>query len=399
MANIPRPQYIDWLQRWKDKDVIKVVTGPRRCGKSTMLNMFRDNLAANGVPAGNIIAINLESLDEAYPTEAKPLYDYIVNRLAPGANYVILDGIQQVHEFKRVTDALYIRNDVDLYVTGSNAHLLSGEMASLLNGRHVELRMLPLSFAEYRLARPANEPEETSFNRYLTYGGLPYAATLDNDRDISDYLCDVFNTILVKDIAARHPKMDMRAFNTVAEFLADNVGNPTSLNSLANTMTSAGTRISPTTVGQYIAAMIDNYLLFQANRYNVRGKEYLRTNGKYYLGDLGFRFWLLGKSSSDLGHRIENVVYLELLRRYRTVSVGKVDATEVDFVAENSDGPHYYQVSLSVLDERILQRELKPLQAIDDNYPKTLLTTDRIGGGSHNGIEQVNLIDWLLGRA
>lgn len=341
MANIPRPQYIDWLQRWKDKDVIKVVTGPRRCGKSTMLNMFRDDLAANGVPAGNIIAINLESLDEAYPTEAKPLYDYIVNRLAPGANYVILDGIQQVHEFKRVTDALYIRNDVDLYVTGSNAHLLSGEMASLLNGRHVELRMLPLSFAEYRLARPANEPEETSFNRYLTYGGLPYAATLDNNRDISDYLCDVFNTILVKDIAARHPKMDMRAFNTVAEFLADNVGNPTSLNSLANTMTSAGTRISPTTVGQYIAAMIDNYLLFQANRYNVRGKEYLRTNGKYYLGDLGFRFWLLGKSSSDLGHRIENVVYLELLRRYRTVSVGKVDATEVDFVAENSDGPHY----------------------------------------------------------
>lgn len=209
----------------------------------------------------------------------------------------------------------------------------------------------------------------------------------------------MFNTILVKDIAARHPKMDMRAFNTVAEFLADNVGNPTSLNSLANTMTSAGTRISPTTVGQYIAAMIDNYLLFQANRYNVRGKEYLRTNGKYYLGDLGFRFWLLGKPSSDLGHRIENVVYLELLRRYRTVSVGKVDATEVDFVAENSDGPHYYQVLLSVLDERILQRELKPLQAIDDNYPKTLLTTDRIGGGSHNGIEQVNLIDWLLGRA
>lgn len=394
---IERPSYLDWLERWRDKDVIKVVTGLRRCGKSTILKLYRERLAQQGIPADRIIAINFESLDENYPTQAKPLYDYVVSRLSPrGRTYVFLDEVQHVDEFEKAVDGLYIRDDVDLYITGSNANLLSSELATLLTGRHVELRMLPLSFGEYRNARPESESPEESFNRYLTYGGLPYAATLDDDQDTADYLGGVFNTILVKDIAQRHPKINTAAFNEFTAFMADNVGNVTSPNGIAGTMRQRHRGISPKTVDDYIGALMENYLLFRADRYDIKGKEYLKTLEKYYLGDLGFRFWFLGKSVGDLGHRIENVVYLELLRRYRTVHIGKVGATEVDFVASSDQGNHYFQVSLTVLDPRTLERELRPLQAIDDNYPKTLLTMDRIGTGDHDGIQHINILDWLL---
>ena len=393
---IERPQYMQWLQRWRDKDVIKVVTGLRRCGKSTVLKLFREQLAANGVPQDHIISINFESLAEDYPIEAKPLYDYIVKRLQPGSNYVFLDEIQHVADFERAVDGLYVRDDVDLYITGSNADLLSSELATQLTGRYVELCMLPLSFKEYRSARPANEAEDQSFDRYLTYGGLPYAASLDDDQDIADYLGGVFNTILVKDIARRHPRIDMITFNEVASFLADNVGNPFSFNGIAGTMRQTRKGISPTTVGDYIAALSENYLLFRADRYDLKGKAYLKTMPKYYLGDPGFRFWFLGKTAGDIGHRVENVVYLELLRRYRTVNIGKVGSTEIDFYASDANGAHYYQVSSTVTESKTLKRELRPLQTLDDNYPKTLLTLDRIGNGDHRGIQQVNLVDWLL---
>ena len=393
---IERPHYMRWLERWKDRDVIKVVTGLRRCGKSRILDMFRTRLLEQGVDENHIIAINFESLDEEYPLEAKPLYDYIVARLAPGRNYVFLDEIQHVTGFERAVDGLYVRDDVDLYITGSNADMLSGELATLLTGRYVELRMLPLSFREYRSARPADEPADRSFDRYLTYGGLPYAAALDDEQDIADYLGGVFNTILVKDIARRHPKIDMTAFNEVAAFLADNVGNVTSATGIAGAMQQSRRGVSPNTVRDYITAMLENYLLFRADRYDIKGKAYLRTLEKYYLGDPGFRFWFLGRSGGDVGHRIENVVYLELLRRHRTVRIGKVDSTEIDFYASDADGDHYYQVSMSVLDERTLERELRPLRRVDDNHPKTLLTMDRVGNGNHAGILQRNLVDWLL---
>ncbi|KFI96892.1 ATP-binding protein [Bifidobacterium stellenboschense] len=394
---IERPAYMDWLERWRDKDVIKVITGLRRCGKSTVLRLFRERLLAKGVAPNRIIAINFESLEEDYPTEAKPLYDYIVSRLAPGVvNYVFLDEIQHVHEFERTADGLYVRDDVDLYLTGSNADLLSSELATRLTGRYVELRMLPLSFKEYRSTRPQSESPEQSFNRYLLYGGLPYAATLEHDQDIADYLGGVFNTILVKDIAQRHPRIDTIAFDEVASFLADNVGNITSIKGIADAMKQTHRGISPTTVGEYIVALRENYLLFRADRYDIKGKSYLKTLEKYYLGDPGFRFWFLGKTGGDLGHRIENVIYLELLRRYRTVHIGKVGTTEVDFYTPDPQGDRYYQVSLSVMDESTLSRELRPLQSINDNHPKTLLTMDRIGNGNHAGIKQINIIDWLL---
>ena len=278
---IERPEYISWLERWRDKDVIKVVTGLRRCGKSTVLRMFREQLAAHGVDSAHIIAINFESLEEDYPREAKPLYDYIVSRLSTGQNYVFLDEIQHVHDFERAVDGLYVRDDIDLYVTGSNANLLSSELTTLLTGRYVELRMMPLSFKEYRSARSGTESTDRSFERYLTYGGLPYAATLGGDQEISDYLGGVFNTILVKDIASRQPKIDTVTFNEVASFLADNVGNITSLNGIANTMKQTHRAISPTTVGDYINALRNNYLLFRADRYDIKGKAYLQTMEKY----------------------------------------------------------------------------------------------------------------------
>ncbi|WEV46652.1 ATP-binding protein [Bifidobacterium sp. ESL0690] len=393
---IDRPYYLDWLERWRDKEPIKVVTGMRRSGKSKILEIFRGRLAKEGVNPKNIIAINFESLDESYPTEAKPLYDYIVKRLQHGQNYIFLDEIQHVEHFEKAVDALYIRNDTDIYITGSNAKLLSSELATLLTGRYVELNMFPLSFAEYRTTRPQSETTDQSFERYLTYGGLPYTTYLDDEQSIADYLSGVFNTILVKDIAVRHPKIDMPAFNEVAAFLADNVGNITSVKGIADTMKQEHKGISPNTVREYIAALCENYLLFRAERYDIKGKAYMKTLEKYYLGDPGFRFWFLGKSGGDTCHRIENVVYLELLRRFRTVSIGKIGTKEIDFCATDADGVHYFQVSQTVLDSATLSRELAPLKNIDDNHPKTLLTLDRIGNGDHDGIKQENLLDWLL---
>lgn len=395
---VNRPVYLDWLNRWKDRDVIKVATGLRRCGKSSVLELFRRQLREGGVADSNILGINFESWDEEYPLDARELYRYIVQRLGSGTNYVFLDEVQHVKEFERAVDALYVREDVDLYITGSNAFFLSGELATLLTGRYVELSMLPFSFAEYRSARGGEENLEDAFNRYLTYGGMPFAARLDDPQSIADYLGGVFNTVLVEDVARRHPRMDMRAFRDLSAFIADNVGNITSRKRLAAGLAQAGTKVSPATIGAYLDALMENYLAFKAGRYDLKGREYLETLEKYYLGDLGFRFWLLGKEQGDLGRRLENAVYLELLRRYRTVCVGKVGTAEVDFIAMGQDGPEYYQVAQTVLDEATRNREFAPLEAIADNYPKTVLTLDRVGVGDYRGIHHLNVIDWMLGE-
>lgn len=395
---VNRPVYLDWLNRWKDRDVIKVATGLRRCGKSSVLELFRRQLREGGIADSNILGINFESWDEEYPLDARELYRYIVQRLGSGTNYVFLDEVQHVKEFERAVDALYVREDVDLYITGSNAFFLSGELATLLTGRYVELSMLPFSFAEYRSARGGEENLEDAFNRYLTYGGMPFAARLDDPQSIADYLGGVFNTVLVEDVARRHPRMDMRAFRDLSAFIADNVGNITSRKRLAAGLAQAGTKVSPATIGAYLGALMENYLAFKAGRYDLKGREYLETLEKYYLGDLGFRFWLLGKEQGDLGRRLENAVYLELLRRYRTVCVGKVGTAEVDFIAMGQDGPEYYQVAQTVLDEATRNREFAPLEAIADNYPKTVLTLDRVGVGDYRGIHHLNVIDWMLGE-
>lgn len=393
---VNRPNYMNWLERWRKRDVIKVVTGLRRCGKSSVLELYREQLRKGGVPDANILSINFESLDEEYPVDARGLYRYVTQRVSPGTNYVFLDEVQHVADFERVVDGLAVRDDIDLYVTGSNAYFLSGELATLLTGRYVELRMLPFSFAEYRAARPDGEGVDDAFNRYLTFGGMPFAAALDDAQAIADYLGGVFSTIVLEDIARRHPRIDMRAFRDLAAFVADNVGNVSSRKRMAAGLSAAGTRVTAGTVGSYLDALMENYLLFKAERYDLKGREYLETLEKYYLGDLGFRFWLLGKSQGDLGHRLENAVYLELLRRYRRVAVGKAGTAEVDFVAMGDDGPHYVQVAQSILDEGTREREFAPLRKIADNYPKTVLTLDRVGVGDYDGMRHANVIDWMM---
>lgn len=393
---VPRPHYTAWLQRWKNKNVIKVVTGMRRSGKSCIFELFQGELRAEGIPESNIHCINFESLDEEYPSDARGLYRYLVQRLSPGVNYVFLDEVQHVSDFERAVDGLALRDDVDLYITGSNAYILSSELATLLTGRYVELRVLPFSYSEFLSARPSGSNDETEFNRYLTYGGMPLSARLDDERSILDYLGGVFSTIVLEDVAQRYPRMDMRSFKDTAAFLADNIGNITSRKRIASGLALAGTKATATTVGGYLDILMENYLFFKAERYDLRGREYLATLEKYYLGDLGFRFWLLGKTQGDVGHRIENAVYLELLRRYRTVSVGKLGAAEVDFVATGDSGPEYFQVAQTVLPEETREREFKPFRSLADNYPKTVLTLDRIGVGDYDGIRQNNIVDWLL---
>jgi len=407
---------MEWLRQWKDKDVIKVVTGMRRAGKSTLLKMFQQDLLHSGISESNIVSINFECLGEELPTDYKDLYNHIVDQLAAtGMNYVFLDEVQTVNEFEKMVGALYACDDVDLYLTGSNAFLLSGEIATLLTGRYVEIFTHPYSFAEYYSSLeqnqgcgytyPAKYPKahasdlpaaEAAFNHYLTYGGLPYAATLREGEAISQYLEGVFSAILIRDIGSRRPRMDTQAFMATASFLADNIGNISSLRKTAGILASQSSGISRNSVADYIESLIGSFLLHKANRYDLKGGTYLRTLEKYYLGDLGFRYWLLGKNTGDIGRRIENLVYLELCRRYRRVDIGKQNSSEVDFVARTEGTMHYYQVAQTVLDENILGRELSPLQSIKDNYPKTLLTLDRIGTGSMDGIRHVNLIDWLL---
>ena len=417
---VPRPYYLDRLKRWKDKQVIKVVTGMRRCGKSTILELFQADLLQSGVPRSNIVSIDFEhNLEQDYPLTAKELYDYVVARLgSKGTTYVFLDEIQRVEHFEEAVDGLFARSDVDLYITGSNAYFLSGELATLLTGRYVEIKAYPFSFKEYYSALGefcshgkgtglppkspfefAQEPlptKEEAFNRYLVRGGLPFATTLADERDILDYLEGVFSTIFVKDIAKRRPRMDMNAFKAAASFLADNIGNISSIKRISDGLTDRNSKISQGAIGEYLTALNESYLLFKADRFDLKGKEYLKTLEKYYVGDLGFRFWLLGKSAGDIGRRIENVVYLELRRKYDRVAIGKQGTQEVDFIASSGDQTHYYQVAQTVLDESVLARELSPLQSIEDNYPKTLLTLDTVGTGDMAGITHSNLIDWLL---
>lgn len=395
---VPRPQATEWLLRWKDRDVIKVVTGLRRCGKSTALKLAQQALVESGVSEGSIVSIDLERMGFAAPTTPQELYDCAVARIGYPSCYVFIDEPQRIKGFERAVDALYAREDCDVYITGSNSDLLSSELATLLTGRYVEFRLLPLSFAEYRGARRsfAEGADDTELlNSYLSLGGMPYASLLPTE-DVSEYLDGVLNTILVKDVATRHPRISMPVLRALLAFLADNVGNRFSLKTIADTLTANGSKVSPTTVGEYLDALMECYLIFKADPYDAKGRRLLQQGGKYYLGDLGFRHLLLGRDGSDLGHRVENVVYLELLRRYHTARVGRVGDLEIDFVAEREGKPHYYQVALSVLDEATLRRELRPLELLGDAYPKTLLTLDRIGATDHNGIEQRNLVDWLL---
>ena len=372
---ISRDDYLNKLIAFKDKQLIKVITGIRRCGKSTIMEIYQDYLQKEmNVTKKQIIAINLEDYDFYDLRDPKKLYAYIKERLLPDQmNYIFLDEIQQCEDFPRVVDSLYIKNNVDLYVTGSNANMLSSEIATLLSGRYVEIKMLPLSFKEYVESTGNENDLQRKYTTYLENSSFPYALELaGHPKEIRDYLDGIYNTIIVKDIAQRHK--------------------------ITDTMMSDGRKIDVRAVEKYLAAFMESYVIYQAKRYNIKGKQYLKTLEKYYVADIGLRYMLLGSRSTDVGHILENVIYLELIRRGYDVYVGKLDDLEVDFVCMDQKRTIYYQVAATVRDEKTLKRELLPLQKIHDHYQKILLTLDEDPEADYEGIRRINALDWLIGK-
>lgn len=398
---IQRIEYLDNLKALKDKQVIKVIAGVRRCGKSTLFELYIDDLKKMGTEDRQIISINLEDLENADLLDYKALYSYIKEKLIPDKmNYIFIDEVQKCVGFEKAVDSLFIKKNCDVYITGSNAYLLSGELATLLSGRYIRIDMLPFSFKEYYEAtKESGKSKQELFDAYLRYGSFPYVAYLENDEKIiSQYIEGVYNTILIKDVATREKINDITVLENILKTVASSIGSPISTKKISDTLVSGGRKISPNTVESYLRALTDSYILYNAARYDIKGRQFLKTLGKYYFVDTGIRNHIISQSAKDLGHLLENVVYLELLRRKNRVNIGKLAEKEVDFVATNMDEVEYYQVSVSVLDEKTLERELAPLKEIKDNYPKILLTLDDIGNGAnYEGIRQINVIDWLLG--
>lgn len=397
---IERKEYLEQLKRFKDKNLIKVVTGIRRCGKSTLFELFINYLKENGVKDNQIIKINLENIENSFK-DYKELYDFVNKQIKSEKQYyVFLDEVQNVSEFQKAVDSLYIKKNVDVYITGSNAYLLSGELATLLSGRYVEIKMLPLSFKEYLSA--FNVLEKSRYEYFLDYmknGGMPGNIEIikDNTNDLDMYLEGIFTTIVYKDIITRNNINDKMVLESVLKFVFDSIGSSISTKKISDTLTSKGLSTSNHTVENYISAFLESFLIYKADRFDVKGKNLLSRDYKYYVVDQGLRSFLLGKKAdSDMGHILENIVYLELLRRGYKVYVGKVDDLEVDFVAENRDGLKYFQVALSVRDDKVLERELKSLQKTGDYYPKYLLTLDMDLETDYEGITKINVIDWLL---
>lgn len=394
---VERISYLRHLSKFKDKHVIKVISGIRRCGKSTLFVMYQDYLRSQGVEAKRIISFNLEDGTNRHLLEADALYEFVLQKLQKQAkNYVFLDEIQNVKDWQKVVDWLYVREDVDLYITGSNAFLLSGELATLLSGRYVEMKMLPLSFREYISSNKDNLSKQELYAKYLMQSSFPGALEFQEDEGVRAYLDGIYNTVLFKDVVLREKISDASALEGVLCFCLDNIGNITSPNKITNTMSSYGRKISLPTVERYLQALVKAFILYRVERYDVKGKQILQGQVKYYAVDMGIRNYRLGYRQRDAGHILENVVYLELLRRGYDVFVGKLDMGEIDFVATKGEEIVYYQVALSIMDEAVLQRELLPLQKLKDHYAKYLLTLDYLPRTSYDGIYQLNVLDWLL---
>ena len=396
---IQRKAYLDSLISFRDKQLIKVVTGIRRCGKSTLFELYQDYLRSDGVTDEQIISVNLEEGEYDDIETYKQLYGFITERIAPGKKmYIFLDEVQRVTDFQKAVDSLYVKQNCDVYITGSNAYLLSGELATLLSGRYVEIKMLPLSFKEYVSNFPGDANLERLYADYIQNSAFPYALEIAKPKDRRQYLQGIYDTIVLKDVVARKRFPDTAMLKSVVRFMFDNIGNLCSTKSIADTMTSAGRKISVHTVESYLSALTECFILYQIGRYDVKGKQYLKTGDKYYAADIGLRFALLGTKKADMGHILENIVFLELYRRGYEIYIGKVGKAEVDFIAVGDEGEEYYQVAHTVIDTdgSTLRRELAPLEAINDHNPKYLLTMDNTPLTSHNGIKQINAIDWLL---
>lgn len=404
---IERKEYLDKLIAWKDEQVIKVVTGIRRCGKSTLLDLYKQYLTKNGINDEQIISINFEDLDNEGLLDYKVLYDYLVKKLQKDKmTYIFLDEVQKVNGFEKAVDSLYIKKDVDVYITGSNSYMLSGELATLLSGRYVEIKMLPFSFKEYVEAQDGKNTDSL-FAEYMRCGSFPYIASMSDKEEKADtYIEGIYNTVIIKDIEERQARKekttdkrkitDITLLKNIAKYLASVIGSPVSVKSIADYIASSGRKVSQNTVSDYIEALTEAFIFYSAERYDVYGKQLLKQNAKYYIVDLGLRRHLLSKRNYDLGYSLENIVYLELLRRGFTVNVGKIGNQEVDFIVKKGDLIEYIQVSASLTEQSTFDREISPLRQIKDNYPKTILTLDKFTLGNYDGIEVKNVLDWLL---
>lgn len=398
---ISRKNYIQQLEKLKNKHIIKVVTGLRRSGKSTLLAMFAKQIVASGVPSNRVQQYNFER--PIFPEEYtwRDMYKDILSKTdKDNMNYIFLDEPQQIPEFERLIDVLYVETNIDLYVTGSNAYFLSGEIATLLSGRYITIHILPFSFSEFvESQQDSTLDKQDLFNYYLYETSLPQGVLLrDQGADIQNrYIQDVYNTIVEKDIRQRYNIQNMRSFDNLSKFLMGNIGSAVSPNSISKAMKQDNQNIHHNTVEKYIEYLVNSYVFYQVNRFDIKGKKQLATKEKYYLVDIGFRNLKLGKFHyQDVGHILENIVYLELNRRGYQIWIGKIGEYEVDFIVRNMLNKfEYYQVTWSISDPRTAEREIRPLKAIDDNYPKYLISTDLITT-EIDGIEHINIIDWLL---
>ncbi len=402
---VERKEYLNELVSWKDEQVIKVVTGIRRCGKSTLMLQYQDYLKKNGVSEEQIIAVNFEELEYEELLDYKKLYAYLKERLCEDkTTYIFLDEIQKVPQFEKVVDSLYVKPGIDLYITGSNAYMLSGDLATLLTGRYVEIKMLPLSFSEFQTLTGLDS--ERGFSEYLKTGGLPYIAVMDRTTEKVDmYLEGIYNTVIVRDIEDRQARKetdsdkrkitDIALLKTIARYLASVIGSPISIRSITDYLVSSGRKISPNTVNDYVEALVESFIFYPVDRFDIVGKQLLKTNRKFYMVDLGIRNHILPRKNYDFGFSIENVVYFELLRRGYKVTMGKQGNAEVDFVAEKQGAYLYVQVTADMTAEETFERELRPLRAIADNYEKIVLTMDHNTPGNYEGILVYHLLEWL----
>lgn len=396
---VERKEYMEILGKWREKKVIKVVTGIRRCGKSSLLRMFRDRLLDEGLSETQIQEINFENLDNEPLLDYKMLYAHVREHLCPDRmNYLFFDEIQMVENFQKVIDSLFLLDNVDIYVTGSNAYMLSGELATLLTGRYVEIRMFPLSFKEFMQSQPSGMSRESVYRKYVELSSFPYVLQIEHDREmVHEYLLGLYNTIVLKDVVSRRKIADVMMLQSVVRFLADNIGNISVIKRISDTMTSLGRKITSHTVESYVTALVDSFIFYPVQRYDTKGRQLLKAGQKLYLADIGLRQVINGTKGGDMGHVLENIVFLELARRGGEVYMGRVGDCEIDFVVIDGNFRSYYQVSLSVRDEATMQRELSPLLSISDSYPKYLLTMDNDPVIYHNGIKQQYVLDWLLG--
>ncbi|MDO5123138.1 MAG: ATP-binding protein [Eubacteriales bacterium] len=403
---VQRIEYLEQLHSWKDEEVIKVVTGIRRCGKSTLLKQYMEMLLSEGIEESQIIYINFEELENEELTDYKKLYQYLKEHIDEAKkNYIFLDEVQMVNSYEKVVDSFYVKNYVDMYITGSNSYMLSSDLATLLTGRYIEIKMLPLSFREFW--QMTGMEKDAAFADFMKIGGLPYVARMDRKKEkVNTYLEGIYNTVIIKDIEERQRRRekdpnkrritDITLLKAIAKYLASVIGSPVSIRGITDYLTSNGRKVSANTVDDYVEALIEAFIFYDAERFDIVGKELLKANRKFYMVDLGLRSHILPKQRYDLGFSMENIVFFELLRRGYQVNIGKVGNTEVDFVARKDDDIIYYQVTADMTAEETFERELKPLRFIKDNYEKIVLTLDKFTIGNYEGIKVVNVIDWLL---